>query len=127
MTCQLIREISFRAEKLLAFAGRVFVPLLLDRGPTVNFCLLESRNTEYASSNERRSDQDRDTNWLAACLKLRPKLPSLKDFDNWVDIVVGAGEYRGNRFSTPIASTQKNVKIPTLRQQRNYGAPNSSA
>jgi hypothetical protein len=64
--------------------------------------------------------------WGQHAYKLRPNLPSLKDFDNWIDIAVGAEEYRSNRFSTLIASTQKNVTIPTLRQQSSYGAANMS-
>jgi hypothetical protein len=65
--------------------------------------------------------------WGQHAYKLRPNLPSLKDFDYWIDIAVGAEKYRGNRFSTPIASTQKNVTTPALRQQSSYGAANSVA
>ncbi len=45
--------------------------------------------------------------WGQFAYKLRPSLPSFKDFDNWIDIAVGAEEYRRNNFYTPIACTQK--------------------
>jgi len=39
--------------------------------------------------------------WGKFAYASRPNLPSLKDFDSWIDVAVGAEENRGNRFSVP--------------------------
>lgn len=53
-------------------------------------------------------------------------MPSLRDFDKWIDIAVGAEEYRGIRLSTPGSNANKPASNFIPRQQSNYGQPGSS-
>jgi hypothetical protein len=62
--------------------------------------------------------------WGKFAYALRPNLPSLKDFDKWIDIAVGAEENRGNRFSVSVANQQVNNN--PRQQQTNYGQAGSS-
>nr|CAH0099268.1 unnamed protein product [Daphnia galeata] len=57
---------------------------------------------------------------------LRPNLPSLRHFDKWIDIAVGAEEYRGIRLSVAGETVNKPASNSHHRQEGGYGQPGSS-
>lgn len=64
--------------------------------------------------------------WGKYAYSLRPNLPSLRDFDKWIDIAVGAEEYRGVRLSVAGDTVNKPASNIHPRQQGGYGQPGSS-
>jgi hypothetical protein len=64
--------------------------------------------------------------WGKYAYSLRPNLPSLRDFDKWIDIAVGAEEYRGIRLSVAGDVVNKPAHNTHPRQQGGYGQPGSS-